>query len=457
MAEKVLLVEADPKRRAAIRDALASCSVGVREVSSQSEALGALKGEVIRGLVVSDEARHLALKGLCTQVKRGAPDAPIFVLLTEGSDPSRVSNAAGDDAVLISCDSSVEQIASRVGSSLGARAPDVWRFDKLRTLKKGKIWEVHQVRTSDARRDALLTQLSEQFAQDDDLRAEFISAATEVATIEHACLPRVTRVGGAGDVPFVVWDCPKGETLTELMKRLRDPTRALSWRTAAWVASELAGALAMAHASGFLHAAVAPDNVWIGEQGEVMLLNLGVGGLCASLERGMRSQVGLATPEAHLAPEQIRDGQASIRTDVFLVGILLFELLSRRPLFLRDTVGHTREAVLNAEAPGLGDHVPAELAELVVSCLEKNPAYRPQTAASLKSRLVELVEKKTIRTSGAEDDTETELPQGGFLRRFFRGAPVDTLPDARRDERPETTLPGGTAAQRAELAALLLR
>lgn len=63
MAEKLLLVEADPKRRAAIRDALASCSVGVREVSSQSEALGALKVEPVRGLVVSDEARHLALKG----------------------------------------------------------------------------------------------------------------------------------------------------------------------------------------------------------------------------------------------------------------------------------------------------------------------------------------------------------------------------------------------------------
>jgi serine/threonine protein kinase len=143
------------------------------------------------------------------------------------------------------------------------------------------------------------------------------------------------------------------------------------------------------------------------------------------LERSMRSSAGLAVPNPYLAPEQITQNMTDVRTDAFLVGIILYELLARRPLFLRDNANHTREAILEARVGELPRHVPEKIAEVAYACLEKNPAFRPQTAASLKAKLLEALEhaERAGEKDGepAEDSSEEPTAPRGFLRRFLRG------------------------------------
>src|SRR5205085_2677191 len=121
----------------------------------------------------------------------------------------------------------------------------------------------------------MLTQLSDQFAKDDELRGEFTQAAQEVAALRHVNLPRVLAVGGGEDIPFIVTECPPGETLHELRRRLGEG-KWFSPRAAGWVAGELAAALECAHGASLVHGAISPENVWITTQGGVLLLHLGV-------------------------------------------------------------------------------------------------------------------------------------------------------------------------------------
>jgi hypothetical protein len=418
MEKKVLVVQVDGKRRSALRDALAACGLAVMESNTPAEAMGIVKGSRVDGLVVSDEARQLALRGLCGLVKKERGAVPVFVLTNHSSDEGRIANVIGGDAILLPSDATPEDIAISVSQSFGAQGPRAWSFAKTKLLRRSKLWEVHLAKSPSAKADVIFAQLTEHFAKDEDLRVEFVEAAKPAGELVHPNLPRVREIGGTQDVPFVANDAIPGETLIELHKRCHKTKIWPTPRVAAFIAAELAAALECAHDASILHSAISPESVWITLDGRVQLLYLGIAGYCTPLERTMKSQLGhTAIANVYIAPEQLKNGAPDPRTDVFLVGMLLNELLQRHPLTIPSESNGQKK-----DGPTSGPHapVPEPLMEIALSCLERNPSFRPQSAASLKTKLQHVVDALD-RSDGADG-------RSGFLKRIFTTPSGRSLP-----------------------------
>jgi serine/threonine protein kinase len=388
MRRRVLLVEGDARRRGQIRDALIACGLEIVESSSTTEAIGRMKHASFAGLVVADEQRQLALKGLCAIARKDHEGAHVFVMLKEGSDRHRVQDAAGETATLIPQAATLEEIAARVINKFGTSSPDVWRYAKTRVLSKSKLWEVHVAKSPKTNGDVMLAQLTESFAKDQELRGEFVEAASSAKPVLHENLPRIREVGGRDDIPFVASDLTAGLSLGELFRRTPKNGAWISPNLAAWIASEVAAALEPAHASGVIHGAISPETLWITGHGRVQVLHLGIAGFLGMLERSMGASLGVAQSAPYLSPEQLKQTGTDARTDVFLIGLVLHELLSRLAVFGRANAIETRNAIAAAPVPRPPSQVPEPIADVTMACLERSPAFRPKTARELRSELV---------------------------------------------------------------------
>ncbi len=193
-----------------------------------------------------------------------------------------------------------------------------------------------------------------------------------------------------GEPPFLVMELLAGESLRDRMKRApRMPVR-----DAARIATQLLGALAVAHAAGIVHRDVKPPNVFLvktaGSDEEIVkLLDFGIAKVHRELAKIHTTQGTLMGTPVYFAPEQLLGGEIDGRTDVHAVGVVLFEMLAgRRPFDAENPVDLTA-AILHAAPPSLGDlrpDVPEELASAIADALAKERALRP-TAEELAARI----------------------------------------------------------------------
>lgn len=345
-----------------------------------------MKSTDFNGLIVADEQRQLALKGLCT-IARKEDGAHVFVLLKEGSDRHRVADAAGEGAMLIREGAGLEEIAASVIGKFGSHSPEVWRYAKSKVLSKSKLWEVHLAKSPKTNSDVFLAQLTESFAKDEELRAEFVNGAVAAKAVMHDALPRIRDVGGKDDIPFVASDLSAGLSLGELARRFAKGGPWPTPETSVWIASEIVSALETAHTAGIVHGAVSPETVWLCASGRVQLLHLGVAGFLGMLERSMGASLGMSAANPYIAPEQVKQTGADQRTDIFSVGIILHELLTRHTVFLRPNAGETKNAIVAAPIPRPNAGCSDAIADVTMSCLERNPAFRPKSAQDLRAEL----------------------------------------------------------------------
>jgi serine/threonine-protein kinase len=221
------------------------------------------------------------------------------------------------------------------------------------------------------------------------------------ASLQHPHIVPLLAAGSAGDVFYYTMPFVEGESLRSRLARekrlpVRDAVRALR---------EVAGALAYAHARGVVHRDIKPDNVLISDQ-HALVTDFGVakalsrsGGDAALTSLGMV----LGTP-AYMAPEQAAgDPNVDLRADIYALGAMGYEMLAGRPPFV-DLAPHRMLAahVVDPVTP-VAEHrpdVPPHLADLVMRCLDKNPARRPQTAGEVRDALetaAGTVETKVVR------------------------------------------------------------
>ena len=208
------------------------------------------------------------------------------------------------------------------------------------------------------------------------------------ASLQHPHIVPLLAAGGVADVFYYTMPFVEGESLRTRLARegklpVRDAVRALR---------EVAGALAYAHARGVVHRDIKPDNVLISDH-HALVTDFGVakalsrsGGDSALTSLGMV----LGTP-TYMAPEQAAgDPNVDSRADIYALGAMGYEMLAGRPPFV-DLAPHRMLAahVVDPVTP-LTEHrpdVPPQLADLVMRCLDKDPAHRPQTAGQVRDEL----------------------------------------------------------------------
>lgn len=228
-------------------------------------------------------------------------------------------------------------------------------------------------------------------ASSDEARRRFYREARIVARLRHPGVPVLYDFGLDGDAFYLVMELVPGHTLADLIAE--EHPLDVSW--AALIGAQVSAVLAAAHAVGLVHRDLKPPNVVIGPDGAVKVLDFGV---AVALDRSEFSQITAAGQvpgtACYLAPELIDGSRADVRSDLYAVGCLLYELLADSRVFasgdLATELGrHMSEHPQSIRA--VRPEVPPEFEQLIFELLAKDPAIRPPSAARVFERLLPLV------------------------------------------------------------------
>jgi Tol biopolymer transport system component len=295
-------------------------------------------------------------------------------------------------------------------------------------LGAGGMGEVYRARDTRLGRDVALKILPQSFARDEDRLHRFEQESLAVAALNHPNILAIYDVGQHEGVPFLVSELLEGESLREVLSR-----GALPQRKVIDYGVQIAQGLAAAHDKGIVHRDLKPENLFVTREGRVKILDFGLAKLAAQKAvepdgatlAASHTAVGVVMgTAAYMAPEQVQGKAVDARTDIFALGAVLFEMLSGRRLFHRDTIAETMTAVIKEDAPELTDSqalVSPALDRIVRRCLEKNPAERFQSARDLSFALGVL---SGTQTSGA---ARTVQPLAASRKWLWAAVPLVVL------------------------------
>jgi serine/threonine protein kinase/Flp pilus assembly protein TadD len=256
-------------------------------------------------------------------------------------------------------------------------------------LGAGGMGEVYRARDERLGRAVALKVLPEAFASDPERLRRFETEARAAAAISHPNVLVVHDVS-ASRPPFVVFELLEGQTLRERMA-----TGGLAAADAVDFARQITRGLAAAHDKGVVHRDLKPDNVFITRDGLAKILDFGL----ARIDEGVSSASDLTSlptlerTAAHavlgtvgyMSPEQVRGLPVDHRSDLFSLGVLLYEMLTGQRAFSRGSVAESQAAILRDEppAPVPGRALPPGVDRVVRRCLAKGPEERFPTAREL--------------------------------------------------------------------------
>ena len=252
----------------------------------------------------------------------------------------------------------------------------------------GVVWRAHDT-TLD--RDVAIKFLPPAFARDAERLARFDREAKAVAALSHPGILAIFGFGEHDGSPYAVTELLEGQTLRDALA-----AGALAPARATEIARQVAHALATAHDRGIVHRDLKPENIFLTRTGHTKILDFGLAShVIVEAATGVGSDASpthtsLTTPGTvlgttdYLSPEQVRGLAADARSDIFSFGSILYEMLSGRRPFRRDTAAETMTAILRADPAALASTTPA-LAGIVGRCLAKNPADRFASARDLAS------------------------------------------------------------------------
>ncbi len=261
-----------------------------------------------------------------------------------------------------------------VGKTLG-------HYEILEPLGKGGMGEVYRARDTKLDRDVAIKVLPEDFATDPDRLARFEREAKLLAALNHANIGAIHGLEESDDVRFLVLELIEGQTLEQrLMKGALPVPEALD------IARQIAEALEAAHDNGVVHRDVKPANVLLTAKGGVKVLDFGIAkntmldaNVAATAQATNLTTDGtlMGTPP-YMSPEQIRGEEADKRADIWSFGCVLYEALTGKRAFDRETVADTLAAIIerNPDYDTLPPDVPPSIRQLVRRCLEKDQRDR---------------------------------------------------------------------------------
>jgi serine/threonine protein kinase/Tol biopolymer transport system component len=258
-------------------------------------------------------------------------------------------------------------------------------FEILELLGQGGMGDVYRARDSRLRRDVALKVLPPDFARDPASVARFEREARAASALNHPNIVQVYEVGQNDGIYWMAAELVPGHPLRHLIGRGPVPAR-----RAVEIAIQLAGGLAAAHAAGIIHRDLNPGNVMLTLEGRVKILDFGlakrnraVAGASGSLAAGLTTPGLIMGTPGYMAPEQISGRLAGPQSDIFGLGVILYEMLSGKRAFDGDSVIGVIGANLKDDPAELPASIPAALQRIVQRCLHKEPSHRFQSVADL--------------------------------------------------------------------------
>ena len=287
-------------------------------------------------------------------------------------------------------------------------------YEVVALLGAGGMAEVYRAKDTRLGREVAIKFVSEALGGDGASLERFEREAKVAGSLNHPNIVALHDVGLHDGKSYFVTELLQGETLrARLAKGPAPMATALDW------AAQMAKGLAAAHERGIVHRDVKPENVFVTRDGQVKLLDFGIAKLLEAAQaaaphplmaetvspsgRSMGTGTVLGTP-GYMSPEQVRGDAVDARSDFFSLGAVLYEMLSGHRAFPAGPAVESSYAILHHEPEALPPIVPPLVAQVVLRCLEKDPALRYQSARDLAFNL------ELLRSTTGSTPTATTTP-----------------------------------------------
>ena len=329
---------------------------------------------------------------------------------------------------LAATDTTDKQVNALVGASLG-------RYQILALLGRGGMGEVYKAKDTTLRRDVAIKVLPSDYSIDRDRLRRFEQEARAASALNHPNIITIHEFGQEDGVHFIVSEFIEGETL-----RRRIASERFGAGEIPEIAIQITSALIAAHEAGIVHRDIKPENVMVRPDGLVKVLDFGLAKL---VERRSfdtvtdASEASEATTAAwgggetgvvmgtvsYMSPEQTRGQKLDARSDLFSLGVVLYEMATGHTPFARDTVADTIASILEKEPPPLAQftsEIPETLEQIIHKTLSKDRKERYQTAR-------ELLDELKILKSGAAviaASSAKKAPLIGAIKQRWRSAAI---------------------------------
>lgn len=257
----------------------------------------------------------------------------------------------------------------------------------LQVIGRGGMGIVFLAVDTQLRRKVALKTMLPKYATSRPARERFLKEARAAAAVTHDNVVIIYQVGESGGIPFIAMEYLKGQSLENYLHENPAPSLPHLLR----IVREMAAGLAASHELGVIHRDVKPENVWLeAPSGRVKLLDFGLAR--APTEDGAASgTVGVIGTPAYMSPEQARGTPVDHRSDLFSLGVVLYQLAVGTPPFVGPHMFDVLAAVMTKEPPPprqLKPHLPLGVELLIQRLMHKDPDARPQSAAEVVATLM---------------------------------------------------------------------
>jgi eukaryotic-like serine/threonine-protein kinase len=303
----------------------------------------------------------------------------------------RCDDRAGVGPANVTAKRDFEPMPLSAGTRLG-------NYEILALIGAGGMGEVYKARDPRLGRTIALKILPDRLAADPDRRMRFEREAKAIAALSHPNIVTIHSIEDADGLHFLTMEFVAGRTLDAVIGR------GLSLDTLLKIAVPLTDAIATAHQNGIMHRDLKPGNIIVGGDGRVRVLDFGLAKFRdvaadapdaerLTMTRDVTAEGHVIGTAAYMSPEQAEGRQVDERSDIFSLGVVLFEMATGQRPFTGDTSASVIASILR-DAPqavtAIRPQLPAELARIVRRCLVKDPEHRYQTAKDLRNDLEEL-------------------------------------------------------------------
>ena len=259
----------------------------------------------------------------------------------------------------------------------------VAQYRIIARLGKGGMGVVYKAYDTRLHRDVALKALQPEHSADPERNLQLVCEARAASALNHPNIVTVYDIGTEGGVSFIVSEVVEGETLAQIIQRGPLPLRQLIE-----VSAQICNGLAAAHAAGVIHRDVKPGNIMLTHDGRVKILDFGLAhrdrapGLNNTTTEASHPGIIMGTP-GYMSPEQVRGDPTDARSDLFSLGLILYEMACGKRAFSGGSSIELMNAILKDDPPELPLSSPPALDRTVRRCIEKQPALRFQSAADL--------------------------------------------------------------------------
>lgn len=280
----------------------------------------------------------------------------------------------------------------------GIAAPQA-RYEILAEAGRGGMGIVYKARDRETGELVALKVLKPEIAADVTIIERFKNELKLARKVTHKNVCRIHEFNRATDgTAYISMEYVDGDSL----RRVLDRFGGLPLRKGVQIAQQICAGLGEAHAQGVVHRDLKPENIILDQAGNVKIMDFGI---ARSLEAGTNLTSGIIGTPAYLAPEQAEGKPVDHRSDIYSLGLILYEMFTGSKTFTGQTpvemaLKHVHETP--AAPREIEPTIPAYIERAILKCLEKNPAKRFQSAGQLDAAITRQAEEKPIPTEGAE-------------------------------------------------------